>query len=470
MPFRIVAILLLTLNTSVSAQIKTHWYLGEWSGALSAFGSNLTLTFTVKDSWEPKAFLAVPAQGVSQLPASECRVSQQNLELAFTQFGIRFSGQYDGDSLRGTFSQSGYQFPLSLKQKDLNRFYQTPKAPFPYQARELQFFSLDKRIRFSGAFTYPKGPIKACIVLFSGSGAQDRDQRIGDHVPFAFWADTFTRLGYAVLRVDDRGAGFTIGQSTALEKTRIQDLFDDGKAYVQAMKNQPESGWSDSSQGLPIYLMGHSQGAGIAIHLLSQGVEGVAGAIGLAPWAYSGRTINREQNALSVAPVLDDSTLIASFLILHDSMVEWVLNTPHFDSQSAQYRAQTLLDQNPQRKELIRAFRKKKIDLAPYLGQQYVQLSGFMTSFMKHDPSLELSQIEKPMLWVQGTADRQVNPQRIEELARLYSNIECQMMTGYNHLLQPCQRCTFDEYFELPVTVGDKAVQAILNWLQAQNP
>lgn len=472
MRHRLTWLLIFTICGGLRAQ-QNPWYVGNWSGELQAFGTRLTLTFHVVDSPSVKAFMSVPMQGASRIPADECSVKGKSIRITLSAFNIQYEAQVQGDSLIGTFTQSGRSFPLALAKRLDKHFPQTPKEPFPYGSREVQFHSLDGRIRFAGTFTYPNQEARACIVLFSGSGTQDRDERIGEHVPFAVWADTFTRMGFAVLRVDDRGSGLTIGQPSAIQNTRLEDLFNDGKAYVKALKSQPESGWKPDSTGLPIYLLGHSQGAAIACHLLAEGIEGVQGAIGLSPWAYSGRRVNREQNYASTFAVIHDSAATNDFLLMHDNLIELAVNRQAQTTEEDWKNAVELAWKNCGHQRFIRkAFQKMGVrDLPDYLALQYKQIEGFMLDFILFDPLVDIQAAQAPILWVQGSSDVQVQARTLKEIALAYSKkIEYVELAGHNHLLQPCQTCTVDEYFQIETTVGPKAIQAVCAWLQKQNP
>ena len=55
------------------------------------------------------------------------------------------------------------------------------------------------------------------MLLITGSGAQDRDETIFGHRSFFVIADHLTRLGIAVLRVDDRGVGGSSGLGLAID-------------------------------------------------------------------------------------------------------------------------------------------------------------------------------------------------------------------------------------------------------------
>ena len=55
------------------------------------------------------------------------------------------------------------------------------------------------------------------VVLITGSGTQDRDETLLGHKPFKVITEYLTNRGFAVLRLDDRGAGkTTIGRNPKL--------------------------------------------------------------------------------------------------------------------------------------------------------------------------------------------------------------------------------------------------------------
>jgi len=469
---RLIALLAFALSQSLWAQTQA-WHVGNWTGELNAFGTRLTLTFHLVDSPSTMAFMSVPMQGASRIPADECSVKGKTIRIALSAFNIQYEAQVQGDSLIGTFTQSGRSFPLALAKRLDKLFPQTPKAPFPYETREVQFHSLDGRIRFAGTFTYPKQEARACIVLFSGSGTQDRDERIGEHVPFAVWADTLTRLGFAVLRVDDRGAGLTIGQPTAIQNTRLNDLFNDGIAYVKAIQSQAESGWNSDRSGLPIYLIGHSQGAAIASHLLAKNQPGVKGAIGLSPWAYSGLKVNREQNYASSMVVLKDSSLTEDFMAMHDQLIQLSLKRSSQTSEAEWIESvEQVWASCSNQKAIRKAFQKMGIsDMPAYLSAQYKQIEGFMLDFISFDPLVDIQAAQGPVLWVQGSSDVQVQARELQAIALAHSKkIEYVELAGYNHLLQPCNSCTVDEYFQIETTIGAEAIHAVCEWLLKQTP
>jgi hypothetical protein len=75
---------------------------------------------------------------------------------------------------------------------------QEPKPPFPYTVEQVGFQNAEADIQLAGTLTLPKQPLKATVVLLSGSGPQNRNEELAGHKPFLVIADHLTRNGYAV--------------------------------------------------------------------------------------------------------------------------------------------------------------------------------------------------------------------------------------------------------------------------------
>jgi hypothetical protein len=90
---------------------------------------------------------------------------------------------------------------------------QDPKPPLPYSEEEVTFTSEDGEVELSGTLTLPLsvGPHPA-VYLIPGGSPFDRNQDMRGHKTFLVLADHLTRLGIAVLRVDDRGIGASTGE------------------------------------------------------------------------------------------------------------------------------------------------------------------------------------------------------------------------------------------------------------------
>ena len=117
-------------------------------------------------------------------------------------------------------------------------------------------------MQYGGTITIPQGNGNfPAVLLITGSGQQDRDETIFNHKPFAVLADAFTRDGFVVLRVDDRGIGNSTGNFAT---STTADFVKDVNASVDYLKTRHEV--NDKKIGL----LGHSEGAMIAPMVASQ--------------------------------------------------------------------------------------------------------------------------------------------------------------------------------------------------------
>lgn len=128
-----------------------------------------------------------------------------------------------------------------------------------------------------GALTLPagSGPHPAALFL-SGSGRHDRHGIAGEiDVGTHEIMDGLAERGIIGLRCDTRGAGTTKLGSDVLDQG-LQTLFDDARAALEHLSARPEVG------NRPVYLIGHSQGAIVALALARARPELVAGVVLLA--------------------------------------------------------------------------------------------------------------------------------------------------------------------------------------------
>src|SRR5262249_59967373 len=133
---------------------------------------------------------------------------------------------------------------------------QTPRPPFPYKVVDVSYPNEKGGVTLAGTLTEPEGPGPfPAAILISGSGEQDRDETLFEHKPFLVLADTLTRRGIAVLRLDDRGVGGSTG--TTITSTS-DDFAGDVLAGLDFLKTRGEI---DPAR---LGLIGHSEGGIIA--------------------------------------------------------------------------------------------------------------------------------------------------------------------------------------------------------------
>ncbi len=259
----IALLLLVVLSCSAAPDNATSGIVGDWAGRIGLPGTPLDvgIRFT-DDGGGLGGTIDIPAQGVTALPLGEVRLDDR--AVSFTLPGMpgnaafrgTLEGSGDAATIRGDFTQSGGTYPLSLSRGTVKgpARPQEPQPPFPYRSEDVTYRS--GNVDLAGTLTLPKGdgPFTA-VLLLTGSGAQDRDGTGDGHKPFLLLADTLTRAGYAVLRVDDRGVG---GSGGDLAATTYDDLTGDALAGVEYLKGRADI---DPAR---IGLFGHSEGGYLA--------------------------------------------------------------------------------------------------------------------------------------------------------------------------------------------------------------
>ena len=135
-----------------------------------------------------------------------------------------------------------------------------PPPGAPYTAEDVTL-TTRAGIRLTGTITVPPsraGARHPAVVLITGSGSQDRDEAtpaVPGYRPFREIADTLSRRGIVVLRLDDRGIG---GSDAGPPTATSADFADDIRAAVAWLRARPDV---DPAR---VGLVGHSEGAIIA--------------------------------------------------------------------------------------------------------------------------------------------------------------------------------------------------------------
>jgi hypothetical protein len=96
--------------------------------------------------------------------------------------------------------------------------------------------------------------------LISGSGGQDRDGSTTSNI-YKIIAESLTKVGVAVLRMDERGIGQSALTKEQAETTSYSDLISDSRAAVDFLAKRPEI---DQTK---ITLVCHSEGVGTVLYL-----------------------------------------------------------------------------------------------------------------------------------------------------------------------------------------------------------
>ena len=338
---------------------------------------------------------------------------------------------------------------------------QLPKAPFPYDQREVTYKNPNDDSTIAGTLTYPKekGP-HPVVLLITGSGSQDRDESLLGHKPFLVIADHLSRNGVAVLRVDDRGIGGSDGdpQHATLE-THATDV----EAGVAFLKTQPEV---DPKH---IGLIGHSEGGILATIVASRSPD-VAYFISLAGTGLPGSDIIPLQVEAMMrldGSISDDG--IKAIMAEQHKIVDLVLKDADKETITAAMR-QALLVSN---EHLPAEHKLSPAQIDATATQQTTAMTGaWMVSFFKTDPRVYWKKITTPALVMIGEKDFQVaaqpNIKAIKEVVGDSDRVRLEMLPGLNHLFQAAETGALSEYGKIEETVNPAALKMMTDWILFQ--
>ena len=436
----------------VQAEAATPDLVGRWEGALNVGGTSLPLVLRVEQG--PAGLVTVldsPAQNTRGLPVTDLSLSGGVVRFAVPVVQGRFEGAVsaDGGTWTGAWTQGAGSLPLILTRSASaaepaapNR-PQTPQPPFPYASEDVTFPNDGAGITLAGTLTLPEGtgPFPA-VVLLTGSGAQDRDETIFDHKPFAVWADALTRRGIAVLRYDDRGVG---GSGGGGPNETTADFATDAGAAIAFLQTRPEI---DADR---IGLMGHSEGGAIAPLAVQTGAP-AAFVVMLAGPAVSGAEIITEQAAMIAAASGQTPEQVAELRRVQSRTMAAVVANRN-DGPAAAAAASAVLVEAGIPAEQAR-------DSTAAIA------SGWYRYFVAYDPGPALAALTVPLLAIYADKDLQV-PATLdaEALRRLQPSAEIVVLPGLNHLMQTATTGLPGEYGTIEETVSPLALATVTDWV-----
>jgi pimeloyl-ACP methyl ester carboxylesterase len=437
-------------------------FVGTWKGVLEMPGALLRLALDVSRSGDAVGgSLTSLDQGNARIPVALV-VRNDSLVADMPSIVASFAVGLTGDTLRGAFTQNGATGRITFGHFSsrivavVARRPQEPTEPLPYNAVDVAFPSVTGVV-LSGTLTTPQGagPWPA-VVLVSGSGPHDRDERMVGHRPFLILSDYLTRRGIAVLRYDDRGTALSGGSYSA---STTADFSDDAEAAVRFLKDRPEV---DRTR---IGVVGHSEGGAIAAVVASRSKD-VAFIVLMAAPGVPGDSLLVLQNRAQLR-ISGLSTVESEPLSRLTSRLLHAVSSAH-DSAAARARVleieeSYIAQQEPERQESLRANLN---------GRNRQLLTPWMRYFLSFDPRRSLGAVHVPVLAVNGTLDGQVlyreNLDAIAAALKSAGNadFETTELSGLNHLFQTAETGAIAEYSVIEETLSPTALQRIGDWIQ----
>jgi uncharacterized protein len=436
---------------------------GHWEGQIKVPASPLVFKVDfLETAGVVTGTLDIPIQGLKAHPLGD--ISLDPTKVRFKLVGIpgdpTFEGRLGDDGqLRGYLQQGGMAMPFWLGREAVAgpARPQEPKPPFPYLEPEWTVKSGEATL--AGTLTLPPGDgLFPAVVLISGSGAQDRDETLMGHRPFAVWADHLTRAGIAVLRLDDRGVG---GSSGGPVDAHTSETFaGDVLSAVASLRAEPKI---DVKR---IGLVGHSEG-GVVAPLAASRSQDVAFVVLLAGTGVTGEEIV----GLQIAKLAKAAGVPAATAELQAAASRRVLAKVVAGAPEAEIRAglRDAIEIQMAPAKLSEERMEESIQAA--LG---VYRTPWFRFFLAHDPRPALRHIKIPVLALNGELDAQVdadqNLPEIEKALREAANpdVTLRRLPGLNHLFQTAKTGALTEYAQIEETVAPIALDLVRDWILAR--
>lgn len=447
---------------------------GTWTGGITLPPGDLDVTVALAHDDTTRASagtIDIPAQGGKGLPLANIAINLPSVVFAIASVpgNPTFTGTLsdDGATIAGTFSQAGASFPFTLRRSGPPPTLaavapvrpQQPQPPFPYREELVTYRNALPNVALAGTLTLPQGngPFPA-VLLISGSGTQDRDNTILGHKSFLLIADTLTRRGVAVLRVDDRGIG---GSDRGLVVPTTEDLAGDvraGLAYLQTRKD---------IDGNRIGLIGHSEGATIAAMVAADSPR-VAFIVMLAGAGLRGDEVMMRQVAAIAGTTELPPPVIAWDRDMRRRVYDLVMaetgGTPNEAARAAMIAAIPAIpgapDANSARENAQLLLRGSS--------------SPWWRFFLAYDPAPTLARVRCPVLALIGDRDTQITSAgNIEALRAAFAaggntNATVQELPGLNHLFQTSKTGGPAEYASIEETMAPSALTLVADWVLAR--
>ncbi|OUJ73647.1 alpha/beta hydrolase family protein [Hymenobacter crusticola] len=425
---------------------------GQWKGPLKVPGGTLDLIITLVplSNGTYYAALDVPQQRISRMPV-EAETKGNEITLKIEQAGSSFTGKIEDGGARftGTWQQPGLKAPLVLQRATASaatarRSRLTP----PYREEDVFFTNSQDKLRLGGMLTIPAGagPFPA-VVLVSDTGPQDRDVTVQEYRMFGSLADYLTRRGIAVLRFDDRGVGKSSGNYSSATTAELVTDAQAGLAFLRSRSLiDPQH----------IGFIGHGEGANIALLAAAQSPQTTAFVVSLAGYGLPGRDVLMQQQGEIMRLIGADPAQVKAALALNEHMVDIIRQTPN-DVQ-ARTKVATLIRQN-----------NSNIDAGMARARAAHLTSPWSRYYLDFDPKNKLSDVQCPVLALNGTADLEVaastNLSILQKGLKSNDDVTVQKLAGVNHLFQPEEK-------DWPLVNGQqqpnfspKALETIRAWI-----
>lgn len=441
---------------------------GDWTGALEIMGTSLDIiTHFTNDNGNYNGKIDIPAQKKKGLALSKISYGNPKVyfELDVPNGLAKFDGAFVNDSIKGIFSQAGYEGTFYLVRgmteapEDING---EEKENVPYKVEEVSYKNGD--IKFAGTLTLPPNPGKhPAVVMITGSGPQNRNEDVAGFKIFKVIADHLTRNGIAVLRCDDRGVGGTTGKN--VDEYTSEDFAGDAIEAVKYLQGR------NDINAEQIGLFGHSEG-GLIAPMAAVKFSEIAFIVCMAGPGVTGEEILKEQSKLIMKASFIKPEEISKDLITLETMLEAIKNNKDLSGIKATMKEERLkeYDKLP---DAQKSKIKNKEEWADSFVGAYMKAftSTWMKYFISYDPVPALEKVKCPVLLLFGETDLQVPPEQSEKpmLDALKKggnkDYQSKIFIKANHLFQESETGNPNEYSKLKKEFVGGFLDFVTEWI-----
>ena len=272
------------------------------------------------------------------------------------------------------------------------------------------------------------------------------------HQPFLILADYLTRLGLAVLRLDDRGFGESTGNFAT---ATTADFADDTMAAVAYLHQRSDIG--------RIGLIGHSEG-GLVAPIVANGSADVDFVVLMAGPGLTGEEIIYLQSRLIILAAGGTEEAAEKARGLQEAL--FTAMKEEDDLTELKAKLHRILSDRAAESDPDEASTAGEIDT------QVAQFSApWYRYFITYDPAPALRELDCPLLAINGEKDLQVpmkeNFVAIQAALQAGGNPDFELveLKGLNHLFKTAETGAPNEYGKIEETLSPRALDVIGNWI-----
>lgn len=272
------------------------------------------------------------------------------------------------------------------------------------------------------------------LVLIAGSGPLDRDETVAGIPVFGHMARDLAANGFLVVRYDKRGVGQSGGRTEAVT---LADYADDVRSILSWLEKRKDV---DRKR---MGLVGHSEGAGIAMLAAGRDDQRVRAVALLAGFSSTGAAIVLEQQRHLLDRSKADPATRQSKIALQEKIHAAVLSGTGWEGVPDELR--------------------RTAD------------TPWFHSFLSFDAATAMKDVKRPILILQGERDTQVLPYHADQIAALArarkkkADVSVVKLPDVNHLFVAAKTGEVEEYASLgpDARVAEAATSAIATWMMS---